>query len=214
MGDALEEIRYTPPRYLSCAETAKLIRPALKRAFPGVKFSVRSDTYANGASIHVSWVDGPRAADVEKVAGIFAGADFDGSIDLKTHSDHWLEPDGTVRIAHAQGTERSMGYLPEIIEDPPSPNAELVSFGADFVFCNRTISPEWQAEILAEFSRVIGRELGDPAASDFSWWQQVPLAVERTGEDAGRLLHMVESSQSDLSTVFHQYTAARSRMPA
>ena len=40
-------------RYLTCAETAKLARAALKQAFPGVRFSVRSDTYAGGASIHV-----------------------------------------------------------------------------------------------------------------------------------------------------------------
>lgn len=35
-------------RYLSCAETAKLVRQALKEAFPGVKFGVRSSTYSGG----------------------------------------------------------------------------------------------------------------------------------------------------------------------
>ena len=37
--------------YLTCAETAKLVRSALKAAFPGVKFSVCSSTYSGGASI-------------------------------------------------------------------------------------------------------------------------------------------------------------------
>ena len=46
--------------YLRCAETAKLLlRAALKEAFPEVAFSVRSRTYAGGASIDVTWRDGP-----------------------------------------------------------------------------------------------------------------------------------------------------------
>ncbi|WP_180273430.1 LPD29 domain-containing protein [Pseudomonas amygdali] len=32
-------------RYLTCAETAKLVRKSLKEAFPDAKFSVRGNTY-------------------------------------------------------------------------------------------------------------------------------------------------------------------------
>lgn len=70
-------------KYISCADTAKLIRQALKEAFPGVKFGVTSKTYSGGASINVRWTDGPNKAQVEAVAGVFSGAYFDGSIDLK-----------------------------------------------------------------------------------------------------------------------------------
>ena len=49
----------TNKTYLSCAETAKLVRAALKKAFPGVKFSVKSSVYSMGASIRVGWTDGP-----------------------------------------------------------------------------------------------------------------------------------------------------------
>ena len=41
-------------RYLTCAETAKLVRKALKEAFPDVKFSVRSNVYSGGASLSVN----------------------------------------------------------------------------------------------------------------------------------------------------------------
>lgn len=84
--------------YLSCSETAKLVRKALKEAFPGQKFSVRSSTYSMGASIRVGWTDGPQTADVDKVVGCFAGSGFDGMIDLKTSNSHWLYPDGTVQV--------------------------------------------------------------------------------------------------------------------
>ncbi|WP_338423309.1 LPD29 domain-containing protein, partial [Xylella fastidiosa] len=46
-------------KYLTCAETAKLVRKALKESFPDIKFSVKSSNYSGGASIRVSWIDGP-----------------------------------------------------------------------------------------------------------------------------------------------------------
>lgn len=69
--------------YISCADTAALIRKSLKESFPGVKFSVRSSTYSGGASINVGWTDGPNAAQVEAVADVFSGAYFDGMTDYK-----------------------------------------------------------------------------------------------------------------------------------
>ena len=68
-------------KYLTCAETAKLIRKDLKANFPGVKFSVRSDTYSMGASIRVKYTDGPAEADVKAVTDKYVGAGFDGMID-------------------------------------------------------------------------------------------------------------------------------------
>jgi hypothetical protein len=81
--------------YLTCAETATLVRTALKRAFPGVKFSVRSSTYSGGASIRVGWTDGPRRVDVERIAQPFAGADFDSMTDCK--SNHPISVNGMAR---------------------------------------------------------------------------------------------------------------------
>lgn len=77
------------PRRISCADTARLVRQALKEAFPGVKFSVKSTTYSGGASIDVSWADGPLSAEVDGVVSRFAGATFDSSQDLKVlhHSE-------------------------------------------------------------------------------------------------------------------------------
>ena len=74
-------IRYT------CAETAQFVRKALHSAFPGVKFSVRSRTYSGGASIDVTWTDGPSSEGVEAIVGRFAGATFDGMIDLKEYRE-------------------------------------------------------------------------------------------------------------------------------
>jgi Large polyvalent protein associated domain 29 len=81
----------TERTYISCANTAKLVRSALAESFPGVKFSVRSSVYSGGASIDVSWVDGPTSDQVKSVSNHFEGAYFDGMIDYKGCIYHALD---------------------------------------------------------------------------------------------------------------------------
>jgi hypothetical protein len=149
-------LTYQSPEYLSCTETAKLIRKALKAAFPTTKFSVQSDKYAGGASIHVSWIDGPSGAQVDEVTKVFSGADFDGMIDLKVYNDHWLEPDGTVTVAKREGTT---GSFVEQIFDPPTPNSRLVSLGCDYVLTQRTLSQPVKDGIRDEIEAFVGSPL-------------------------------------------------------
>lgn len=135
-------------RRLSCAETAQLVRKALRQAFPVVRFSVRSKTYSGGASIDIAWTDGPAAKEVDEVVKSFEGADFDGMIDLKTHNRHWLMPDGSIEIAevgigHSRASEHEH-YAPSRF------GAELVSFAADYIFTNRHYSVALLARIAAD----------------------------------------------------------------
>ena len=125
--------------YLSVAETAKLLRGALGRAFPGVKFSVRSSKYAGGASVRVRWTDGPAPQAVGPVAQQFAGARFDGSIDMQTTVSHYLLPDGTVSLAHQRGTQDSGGFIPPVENSLP-PGAREVRLGADYVSLDRDVT--------------------------------------------------------------------------
>lgn len=113
--------------YISTTETAKMMREALKRHFPAVKFSVVSKKYSGGSSINVAWNDGPSSAKVDKIAQRFAGAWFDG-MDDSTHyeKDLLMDKDGNVR---------------------------QVQFGAKFVFCNRHVTPGLDAAIQAELRR-------------------------------------------------------------
>lgn len=144
----------TATTYLSAAETAKLVRAALKRAFPGVKFSVRSPS-----AIHVRWTDGPTRKAVEAVAGQFQGGAFDGSIDLKISMSHWLLPDGSTTIASNPGTVGSMGSIPAEREWMPHPEAKLVRFCADFIFCDRDLSADLKARIEAFAARRLPQDM-------------------------------------------------------
>lgn len=126
--------------YLSCAETAKLVRVALKKAFPGVKFSVRSSTYAGGASMRVGWMDGPSGKAVEAVVSPYKGGGFDGMIDMKYNVSSWLMPDGSAYFASSPGTSGSMGVYDPYSHEAPGPGARKVRFGSDFIFTEREYS--------------------------------------------------------------------------
>jgi len=125
-------------RYLTVTETAKLVRQVIAEKFPGTKFSVRSQSYSGGASINVSWTDGPRTKEVDQIIKGFEGRSFDGMNDLASTQDSWLLPDGSADLAYRPDSYG--GSIPEFVSDAPHPAAEMVHFGANYVFSNRHIS--------------------------------------------------------------------------
>ena len=134
--------------YLSCAETAKLVRTALKKNFPGVKFSVRSDVYSMGASIDISWVLGPTTREVDKVGHQYESASFDGMIDMQVQWQHWLLPDGSAVIRKGPGSTGSMGYISPVEETPMPEGARPVSFGAHYVQSQRSYAEKGVDEMI------------------------------------------------------------------
>lgn len=62
--------------------TAQLIREALKAAFPGVKFSVTSESFANGSSVSIAYTDGPSRKQVAQVYAAFKSGHYNSSEDI------------------------------------------------------------------------------------------------------------------------------------
>lgn len=87
------------PRWIPAAEVARHVRGALKAAFPGVRFYVRSETYSMGSSVSVSWVKGPRARAVEGVVAPFGGISFDGMTDSTSYRPVTLATGEVVRAS-------------------------------------------------------------------------------------------------------------------
>ena len=81
---------------LSPVESAKLLRAALRRAFPGVRFSVRLSCGTAWGNARVEWTDGPKLRDVETLCARFESKGFDGMTDSTTHRDAVVDlPDGS-----------------------------------------------------------------------------------------------------------------------
>lgn len=151
--------------YLSCAETAKLVRAALKKAFPGVKFSVKSHVYAGGASMRVGWTDGPSSKTVEAVTNPYAGGGFDGMIDMAYCKESWLMPDGSAAFGSSPGTEASRGMNSPYNHPAPGPGARKVRFGSDYVFCNRSHSVGVYTAAVTKVCTDYGMEVPEIVAS-------------------------------------------------
>lgn len=118
-----------PVTRVSLIDTAKLIRRDLRLAFANTKFSVRSSSYAGGCSIDVKWQDGPTEREVSEVVSGYAGARFNGMVDMKEYNE------------------------------PVEVNGELTSYSVDYVQTHRRISGEWQSELEAEIEQAIGEPL-------------------------------------------------------
>jgi len=64
------------------ALAAANIRKELKRAFPNCKFSVKSESYTGGDSVHIDWIDGPPTVEVDKIADKYQKGNFNGMEDI------------------------------------------------------------------------------------------------------------------------------------
>lgn len=60
---------------------AKNTRTELKRAFPGVKFSVKTSRFSMGNDMRVTWTDGPNVYQVEQITEQYSAGTFDGMTD-------------------------------------------------------------------------------------------------------------------------------------
>lgn len=69
------------------------IRRELKRAFPGVRFSVRSKSFSGGDSIDVYWTDGPLSSEVDEIARKYQEGSFDGMTDSYNYNRDNVFPD-------------------------------------------------------------------------------------------------------------------------
>jgi hypothetical protein len=89
--------------YKGAAFAAANLRKELKLAFPGIKFSVRSDSFSGGDSIDVAWTDGPTTKEVDRIANKYSAGSFDGMEDLYNYeSTAWTTVFGDAKYVHTQ----------------------------------------------------------------------------------------------------------------
>lgn len=82
-----------PGGYASAKLGASNIRIELKKAFPKVKFSVRSSVFSGGDSINVDWIDGPTTEAVDKIIGKYQEGHFNGMEDIYERNTENQFPD-------------------------------------------------------------------------------------------------------------------------
>jgi hypothetical protein len=161
------KIAETRPRYIDVAEAAKMLRPFLRKAFPGVKFSVRSDRYSMGASISIVWTDGPTEQQVTEIAHGFNGGRFEGMTDCAYAADSWF--------CKTHGAMSAQTYGCDLAENNGPTNSrccadvELVHFGTTSVSTGRRLSDEFTAELRATVCKASGLPEDAPMDTPLPW---------------------------------------------
>jgi hypothetical protein len=79
--------------YSSAKLAAKNIRTELKAAFPGVKFSVTSETFSGGDAVDIGWELGPTTKQVEAITGKYQEGSFNGMEDIYETNRENIWPD-------------------------------------------------------------------------------------------------------------------------
>ena len=64
------------------ARAAKMMKQELKKAFPSIKFSIRSASFSGWNSVHVEWLDGPIYDAVNAIVDKYQEGHFDGMQDM------------------------------------------------------------------------------------------------------------------------------------
>lgn len=124
--------------WITDADIAKMVRKALKKAFPSTKFSVRTNH-----AINVSWTDGPTNREVHEIVDVYETKGFDPMIDMGYRSSLWLYEDGSASFAHTSGTVGSMGTVQEGIGSAQHPSGILVdNISSVFIFLYREQSEQ------------------------------------------------------------------------
>lgn len=164
MSDQLTHVR----REFTVVETGKEIRQALRRAFPGVKFSLRGSRGTGYGWFSLSWTDGPTDRAASAICGGFRSSYFDG-MDDSTHtipSTLYALEDGTLYEPrwHCNGVNTSRDY-----------SAEAKAWARSYIDAHGGPDnfTDWPAE---NYHLAIHRVLSgvDMVSVD---WAEVPLAV-------------------------------------
>lgn len=69
------------------AQAAKAIRQELKKAFPNIKFTVRSSSFSMGDDVRIDYVNGVPSKEVEKIVNKYQAGQFDGMQDLYEYNN-------------------------------------------------------------------------------------------------------------------------------
>lgn len=81
---------------------SKNIKIELGRAFPGIKFSIKTSRYSGGDSISVRWTDGPTSDQVDDIVKRYQGGYFDGMVDCYEYvHDAWRDAFGDAKFVFA-----------------------------------------------------------------------------------------------------------------
>lgn len=153
------------PKASSHSNCAAAIREELKKEMPSFKFSVRSESFAGGDAVRVSWENGPTVSQVDEITNKYAYGRFDSMEDLSysEHNDD-LPQAKYVTTYREFNEELSEAVKNELLRLRP----DLDHRGHDNIHDNLyRILRECEIPLNANFIGLIPRTESDPYSNEF-----------------------------------------------
>lgn len=136
---------------------AKNIRIELAKAFPGIKFSVKSSRFAGGDSISVGWIDGPTGGQVDAIINRYEAGSFDGMEDIYNYRDDhaWTDAFGDAKYVSSSRelsvelVQKALDHLWEkycIKATKITPEEFFAGKGYQILVSEGVWSPHWTVE--------------------------------------------------------------------
>lgn len=122
----------------SHAGSAAAIKAELQTAFPGVKFSVKSDSYSMGDSVHIGWEDGPTCKQVDELTCKYQYGSFNSMEDMYEHTNSREDIPQTKYVSSSRTQSETVKAL-------------LPTF--ETIFCG-TDSTDWHNKPESVFNRI------------------------------------------------------------
>ena len=119
----------------SHAAASAAIKAELSKAFPSVKFSVRSDSFSMGNSVDISWQNGPTVAQVEAISQKYQYGSFNGMEDIYETTNYrddipqakWVSEHREVSEELIKQVAEQLGQLHKFPENDYRENADQTS---------------------------------------------------------------------------------------
>lgn len=80
----------------SHAAASAAVKEELTKAFPGIKFSCRSESFSMGDAVRIEWTNGPTTAQVEAISSKYQSAQYD------SHADYWDTSENVHNVPRAK----------------------------------------------------------------------------------------------------------------
>lgn len=133
----------------NAAQCAKEIRVELKKAFPQIKFTVRSSNFAGGNAVDIRYENGVPVKDIEKITDKYQYGHFNGMEDIYEYSNNRED------IAQAKYIMVQREISQEIRE------AVKQEVAKKFGIVDSSDEQEWQKVFRSWSDQVIWKELQD-----------------------------------------------------
>ncbi len=182
----------------SHAAASAAIKAELKAAFPHVKFSVKSDSYSGGDSVHISWTDGPTTAEVESISGKYQYGHFNGMEDLYEITNSRNDIPQVKYVQEQRSRSEEVNKLEDVIKNQ---FAGWITSDYGHGSANNILYRIWAKTSFPEGAQIIGIKTTEQTCGQIEDLLQIDFQLTETNNKEQTEAQPIETTQGEINIV-------------